>query len=177
VFYLKIIVVIAVAVVLQGFGPRFWSPFRFVDLALLVTIYFALMRDPVTGMVTGYVAGFGSDLGSASGPILGVGGFSKTVIGFLIASVAVRFTLEGPLVRIVVIALSTLVDRAMFVGLHAMVGMSLTDETTPQVLAMKFLFSAAANVVLGVILFWILDRVFPEQSKRGQMRVQRRFYD
>lgn len=176
-FYLKIILVIAVAIILESFISRYWAPFRYVDLALLVTIYFALMRDPVTGMVTGYVAGFGADLAPGAGPVIGVGGFSKTLIGFLIASIAVRFTLEGPLVRVIVIALSSLVDSALFIGLHNLMGQSLTSEATPQVLAMKILFGAAANVVLGAALFWVLDRVFPEQSRRGQMRVQRRFYD
>mgnify|MGYP000967729059 CR=1 FL=1 len=64
---------------------------------------------------------------------------------------------------------------ALFIGLHNLMGQSLTSEATPQVLAMKVLFGAAANVVLGAALFWVLDRVFPEQSRRGQMRVQRRF--
>jgi hypothetical protein len=42
---------------------------------------------------------------------------------------------------------------------------------------MRVAFEAAANLILGVVLFWLFDKLFPEQAASGQMRVRRRFYD
>jgi rod shape-determining protein MreD len=176
-FYLKLISVLFVAVTVESLLPQYWSPFSYVDLPLIVTVYFALMRDPVLGMLTGYAAGLSGDLAPGSGPIIGVGGFSKTIIGFLVATVAVRFSLEGPFVRVLVIGLSSLVNSVLFIGLHNLMGARLTDEISVERIALKVAFEAAANLVLGVMLFWVLDKLFPEHAASGQMRVRRRFYD
>ena len=176
-FYFKLILVVTVAIVLEGFVPNYWEAFRYVDLPLLVTVYFALMRDPLVGMLTGYGAGFGADLAPGSAPMIGVGGFSKTLIGFLVATVAVRFSLEGPLTRVLVIGLSSLANSALFIGLYDIMDQKLTSEMTPERVAMKVAFEAAANLVFGVLLFWLFDKIFPENAPGGAMRVRRRFYD
>lgn len=175
--YLKLIIAVAVAVVLEGYVPNYWAAFRYVDLFLLVTLYFALMRDPVVGMVAGYVAGFCGDLAPGAGPIIGVGGFSKTLIGFVVATVAVRFSLEGPLLRVVVIAVSSIVNTLLYVGLHGLMRNPLADASTTENAVMIVAFEAAANLVFGVIIFWIFDKLFPENAAGSQMRVRRRFYD
>jgi rod shape-determining protein MreD len=177
VFYLKLILVVVIAIVLEGLASKYWEPFRYVDLPLLVTIYFGLMRDPILGMFTGYGAGLGGDVGAASGPVVGVGGFSKTLIGFLIATIAVRFALEGPLVRVLVIGVSSIVNTALFIGLYGVMGQRLTEDMTTESIATRFAFEGAANLIFGVILFWLFDKLFPENVAGGQMRVRRRFYD
>ena len=176
-FYVKLILVIAVAVAAEGLVPKYWEAFKYVDLPLLVTVYFALMRDPILGMLTGYVAGLSGDLAPGSGPVVGVGGFSKTIIGFLVATVAVRFSLEGPLVRVLIIGLSSLVNSALFLGLHNLMDQQLTDEVTSERVAMKVAFETAANLIFGVLIFWLFDKLFPENAPGGAMRVRRRFYD
>jgi rod shape-determining protein MreD len=177
VFYVKLILVVAVAVAIDSLVPNYWHAFRYVDLPLLVTVYFSLMRDPILGMLTGYAAGLSGDLAPGSGSLPGVGGFSKTIIGFLVASVAMRFSLEGPLVRVLVIALSSLVNSALFLGLHNLMDQRLTDDLAPEPIAMRVAFEAAGNLVFGVILFWLFDKLFPENAPGGAMRVRRRFYD
>jgi rod shape-determining protein MreD len=177
VFYAKVILVIVLAVVLESQIPLYWEAFRYVDLPLLVTVYFALMRDPVLGMLAGYAAGLSGDLTPAAGPLIGVGGFSKTLIGFLVATVAVRFSLEGPLVRVVVIAISSLVNSTLFIGLHNLMNQDAGGSGEPEVLFMRVAFETAANLVFGVLVFWLLDKVFPEATAGSQMRVRRKFYD
>jgi rod shape-determining protein MreD len=175
VFYLKLILVVAVAVTLESFVPNYWDAFRYVDLPLLVTVYFGLMRDPVLGMLTGYAAGLSGDL--AGSGLVGVGGFSKTIIGFLVASVAMRFSLEGPLVRVLVIALSSLVNSTLFIGLHNLMEQGVTDDVAPERVATRVALETAANLVFGVVVFWLFDKIFPENAPGGAMRVRRRFYD
>lgn len=176
-FYLKLILVVALAVVLEGFVPNYWHALSYVDLPLLVTIYFGLMRDPILGMMTGYAAGLGGDLTPSAGPVPGVGGFTKTLVGFVVATVAVRFSLDGPLVRVLVIAVSSLVNTALFVGLYNLMDQQIGGVTTPNQLVMKFVVEGAANLVFGVVLFWLLDKLFPDTAPGGAMRVRRRFYD
>lgn len=176
-FYLKIIALIAVAIILEGFVPKYWAAFRYVDLPLLVTVYFGLMRDPILGMLTGYAAGLGGDVTAGSGPIVGVGGFSKTLIGFLVATVAVRFQLEGPLIRVVVIGVSSVVNSGLFIGLYGLMDQPVTGDLPTDRVGLIILLEAAANLVFGVVLFWIFDKVFPENAPGGAMRVRRRFYD
>src|SRR5437764_1097995 len=113
--FAKVVVSIGVAVALQGLIPRFWQPFNYVDLPLVITVYFALMRNPVLGMLVGYVAGLGGDLAPASGAVVGVGGFSKTIIGFVVANVGVRIPLQGPFTRILVLGLAALVNSLLFI--------------------------------------------------------------
>jgi rod shape-determining protein MreD len=177
VLYLTLIIAVAVAVLLEGYIPLYWGAFRYVDLFLIVTLYFGLMRNPVLGMVAGCVAGLCGDLAPGAGPIVGVGGFAKTLIGFLVATVAVRFSLEGPLVRVAVLAVSSIVNTALYIGLHGLLGEPLVDTSTAESAMMKVAFEAAANLVGGVVIFWIFDKLFPEQAAGGQMRVRRRFYD
>ncbi len=175
--YLKILIVIILAVALDSQIPTWWDAFRYVDLPLLVTVYFALMRDPVVGMFVGFIAGLAGDLAPGAGPVVGVGGFSKTSIGYLISTIAVRFSLEGAPIRVLIIAVSSLVNSALFVGLHSLMGQSLTQEATPERLLLKVLIEASANLAAGVGLFWVLDRVFPENAPGGAMKVRRRFYN
>jgi len=177
VLYLKILIVIIFAVALDSQVPTWWEAFRYVDMTLLVTVYFALMRDPVVGMLTGFVAGLAGDLAPGAGPVVGVGGFSKTSIGYLIATIAVRFSLESAPIRVLIIAVSSLANSALFIVLHGLMGQSLTQEAAPERLVLKVLIEATANLVAGVGLFWVLDRIFPENAPGGAMKVRRRFYD
>jgi rod shape-determining protein MreD len=177
VFYLKLILVIALAVLIESQASQYWDALRYVDLPLIVTVYFALMRDPVLGMLAGYAAGLSGDLAPGAGPIVGVGGFSKTLIGFVVATVAVRFSLEGPLVRVLVIGFSSLVNSMLYVGLYNVMNQEIARTGWPDVLMMRVAFETAANLIFGVIIFWILDKIFPEATAGSQMRVRRKFYD
>ena len=177
ILFLKIVLVLLVAAVLEGQVPLYWSAFRYVDLPLIVTVYFALMRDPLLGMVVGCAAGLGGDVAPGAGPIVGVGGFSKTVIGFLIASIGVRFSLEGPLVRILVLGLASLLNSLLFVVLYGFFDQDLKVESTPGDLARTIGFEMAANLIVGVFIFLVFDKFFHEKSSQGQMRVRRRIYE
>lgn len=176
-FYLKLIIVIVIAVLLESQVPLYWEAFRYVDLPLIVTVYFSLMRNPVLGMVTGFAAGLSGDLAPGAGPIIGVGGFSKTLIGFVVATVAVRFSLEGPLIRVLVIGVSSLFNSLLFIGLYNLMNQEIATSGWPDVLMMRVAFETAANLIFGVFIFWILDKVFPEATAGSQMRVRRKFYD
>jgi rod shape-determining protein MreD len=58
---LKIALVLALAVILQSSLRALWPPLVYVDLPLIVVVYFALQRDPLQALVIGAVAGLAMD--------------------------------------------------------------------------------------------------------------------
>jgi rod shape-determining protein MreD len=175
--FAKIALSIILAVVFQGVVPRFVPAFSYIDLTLLVTVYFALMRDPALGMVVGWTAGLAGDFAPAMGHVAGVGGFSKTIIGYVVASVGVRVPLQGPFTRVLVIGLAALSNSLLFVGLHTVLDQETIVMMPLGEIARKVGMETAANLVAGVFIFWIMDKLFPENAPQGQLRVRPRIYD
>ncbi len=103
---LKIAIVVALAVVLQttlrNLPGVVGQSLAYVDLPLVVATYFALRRDVVGAMLAGFAAGLATDVFSSG--LLGANAFSKTLVAYLIAALAVRVSLDSPVVRIPVIA-------------------------------------------------------------------------
>ena len=97
----KIVLTIFVVLLLQMLLPNYLPFFKYVDLPLVVTVYFGLQRAPMLVMFTGLALGLGADV--VNGGVLGVGGFVKTLIGYLVALASVRFALENPLARLAMV--------------------------------------------------------------------------
>ena len=166
---LKIAAVIIVAVILQtSFMPKAWDRLVFVDLSLIVVVYFALQRDIVQALLIGAITGFAVD--AMGGGLLGAGSFSKTVIAYLIAALASRVNLDNPLARIPILAGAALLDACVYVLLHRLLGQpSLIPfvETTS--------FKIIATTIAGTILIYLLDTLFSERaSQRRQLAFRRR---
>jgi rod shape-determining protein MreD len=177
VLYLKIAVVLLVAAFLEGFVPNYWQAFSLVDLPLLVAVYVALMRDPWLGMGVGCAAGLVGDNVPGAAPIMGVGGFTKTAIGFFVAFVATKVSLEGPLTRVLVLALSAFFNGLMMVALYGLFDRAVGQGRSTADMARTVGYETAANLVFGVFIFYFLDKVFAEKVAEGQMRVRRRYYE
>lgn len=88
------------AILFQVYVLRFITYLSYLELPLLVTVYFALMwRSPVAGVFFG--AGIGLAQDSLSDHHLGMFGIVKTLVGYFAASVSQRFDVENPVVRLV----------------------------------------------------------------------------
>ena len=77
----------------------------FLDLPLLITIYFGLSRrNPSTGLLLGTTIGLLQD--SLSGPTvpLGLYGIAMTVVGYLASSIGARLDTEHPVARFALMA-------------------------------------------------------------------------
>jgi rod shape-determining protein MreD len=128
-------------------------------------------------MVVGWVAGLAGDFAPAAGHVVGVGGFSKTLIGYVIAAVGVRIPLQGPFTRVLVIGLAALANSLLFVGLHTLLDQETFVMMPLGEISRKVGTETAANLVVGVFIFWLLDKLFPENAPTGQLRVRPRIYD
>jgi rod shape-determining protein MreD len=171
----KIALAILVALLLQMLLSNYLGFFKYVDLSLVMTVYFGLQRAPMLGMLTGLVLGLGGD--AVTSGILGVGGFSKTLIGYLVAVTSVRFSLENPLARLAIVAVASAANTVLFVGLHLMLEQPLADVSTYAGLGKTVGWRALGDTSTAVVLFLILDRVFAEQTAARRMAIKKRFYE
>jgi rod shape-determining protein MreD len=166
---LKIALVLALAIILQSTLGARWHPFVYVDLPLIVVVYFALQRDAMQALVVGVAAGLAMDALGAGG-LLGAGGFSKTLTAYLIVSLATRVNIDNPLARIPVLAGAALLDDTIYVFLHRMLS---------QPTSYRFIDGAPlkliATTVVGTLILYVLDLFFSERARqRRQLAFRRR---
>jgi rod shape-determining protein MreD len=86
------------SLVFQAFLHRFGGKADYVELPLLVTMYFGLSRrNPTTGLLLGTGIGLLQD-GLSHMPI-GLYGIAKTFVGYLASTIGARIDVEHPLSR------------------------------------------------------------------------------
>ena len=141
------------AVVLQALLPRFNYRLAILELPLLVTIFFAVSRrSPVTGALTGAVIGLLQD--ALTGQPIGVNGMSKTVIGYVAASIGVQVDVEAWTTRVLMNFLFSLANSLLLYGIvRRLIGLS-----HEQLLWRHELLRAAINTAVAVPIFLVLDR-------------------
>lgn len=170
----RILLTMAIAVLLQLLLSNV-DFFRYVDLPLVVTVYYALQRSPLLGMLTGLALGLGGDAIGAG--ILGVGGFAKTLIGYLVGVASVRFSLENPLARLGTVALASAANTLLFIGLYQMLEQPLLYSGSWAEVGKTVGWKALGDTAAAIPMFMILDRVFPEQTGARRMAIKKRFYE
>ena len=165
---LKIAVCVALAVLLQTLLRVIWQPLVFVDLPLIVVVYFALQRDPVQAVIIGATAGLATD--AFSGGLLGANGFSKTTIAYLIAALLTRLMIDNPLLRIPVLAGAAALDVAIYVLLHRLFGQPFFSQ-----LAEATAYKVIGTTAAGTFIAYALDVFFSERARqRRQFAFRRR---
>lgn len=140
------------ALFLQSFVPRRFPSFSYLDLPLLVTIFFAMARrNPISGLFTGAVIGLSQDMLGAF-PI-GIYGIAKTVVGFGASSLGAKLDVENAGARFLVTLGFYLVHAAVyFTVARGMVNMTLHWSWKTGIVA------GLANAFLGVGLYFLLDK-------------------
>ena len=161
----KLAVSVALAVVLQSSLSAVWPPFAYVDLPLVVVVYFALRRDAVLAVIIGTVAGVASDL--LSGGLLGASGFSMTLTAYLLAALVTRVMIDNPLLRVPVIAGSAAFSTLVYLLLHELFGQ---PPNPPGPIAETIAFGVIWTTVVGTAVAFVLDMFFAESSRFRQRR-------
>src|SRR5260370_36084995 len=87
---LKIAVLLVVAIALQSALRAVWQPLGYVDLALILVVYFALQREPLPALVVAAAAGLTTDLDGATPALVGAGGFAQMLTTFADSFLASR---------------------------------------------------------------------------------------
>lgn len=140
------------AVFLEAFLPLRFRFFSVFDLPLLVVIFFAMARrSQVAGLLTGASIGLLQD--SLTHHPIGVYGIAKTVVGFGASSLGVKLDVESIGTRLLVTTGFYVIHEVLyFLIARGMVRLDLSWSWPHE------LGSAAANAILGVFLFALLDR-------------------
>jgi rod shape-determining protein MreD len=143
------------ALLIQVYLPLF-ETLRFIsriELPLLVTIYFALMRrSQLRGLAIGMTLGLAQD--SVFQQHIGMYGICKTFVGYFSASIGMQFDVEHALVRLILCFLFYLFHQFFYWILQR----SLLDQ--PAVFDLRTeLILGALNAVIGVALFHLLDKL------------------
>jgi rod shape-determining protein MreD len=141
------------AILFQVYVPRFVMYLSYLELPLLVTVYFSLMRrSPVAGVLFG--AGIGLAQDSLSHQPLGMFGIVKTLVGYFAASVSQRFDVESSVVRLVLGFFFFFFHQFFYWVLsRALLGEALYFD--PQ----QTIVLAALNAAVAVPLYRVLDRL------------------
>ena len=165
---LKIAIVLALAILLQSSLRAIWTPLVYIDLPLIVVVYFALQRDMLQALVIGAAAGLATDV--LSNAVWGTGGFSKTLTAYVIAALATRVMLDNPLVRIPVLAGAVLLDASVYVILHRMLG-----QASQMPFVEKASYEVIWTTVVGTVILYVFDIFFSERARqRRQFAFRRR---
>ncbi|MDQ3753600.1 MAG: rod shape-determining protein MreD [Acidobacteriota bacterium] len=163
----KIALLIALAVLLQASLRILWPPLVYIDLPLIAVVYFALQRDMVQAVIIGTIAGLSTD--ALSGGILGAGGFSKTLVAYMIAGLTTRVVLDNPLIRIPVLAGAVGFDSLVYVLLHR-----LLSQPSSKPFAEVTSFKLIATTVIGTMIFYALDAFLSDRASQRRAFAFRR---
>src|SRR6185437_11712781 len=156
---LKIAVVLSVSILLELLLREVWGKLSYIDFPLVVVVYIALQRDAWQVLVVGTLAGLIID--TASGGLIGAGGFSKTLTAYVIYFAATKINLENPLLRIPVLAAATLLDSAIYVFWHRVLAY---PPSVPLMQTMSY--KLIATTVVGTLALYLLDALSAERNSQ-----------
>jgi rod shape-determining protein MreD len=147
------VVIPVLAILFQVYVPLFVQFLSYLELPLLVTVYFALLRrGPISGMLIGAAIGLVQD--SLSHQPLGMFGIVKTLVGYFAASVGMRFDVEHVVIRFLL--------GFFFFFFHQffywVLARALLGQQTLFDLRLTFLVGLL-NALVAVSLFHILDKL------------------
>jgi len=141
------------AILFQVYVPRFFTTLAYLEMPLLVTVYFSLMRrSPPSGVLFGMCIGLAQD--SLSNLPLGMFGIVKTLVGYFAASVGQRFEANSAVLRLVLAFFFFFFHQFFYwVLARALLGQAVSFEPV------QTLVLAILNAAVAVPLFHILDKL------------------
>jgi rod shape-determining protein MreD len=145
--FAAIFLALAAQTTLGGYVFRSSTP---IDLVLIAVVYVGMKSGPVTGVLAGTVAGLIQD--ALAGGILGIGGLSKTVIGFLSGVLGTQFIVTAPLPRFLLLLMATALHAAIFMGLYSLLDLRQFPSGYSSIVGQAF-----GNAFVGVIAFQMVE--------------------
>jgi rod shape-determining protein MreD len=147
------VVVPLAAILFQVYVPLFFQFLSFLEMPLLVVVYFALMRrSPIGGLFVGALVGLAQD--SLSRNPLGMFGIVNTLVGYFAASVGVRLDVDHGFIRLMLTFFFYLFHQFFYwVLARALLAQSVGFDIQ------RVLLLALLNGVVGISLFHFLDRL------------------
>jgi rod shape-determining protein MreD len=128
------------------------------------------MKGPVPGLLAGSAGGIIQD--ALAGGIIGIGGLTKTIVGFGVGVLGAQFIVAQPLPRFVMFIGATLAHELCFQALYALI--------ESRAFALRWtavLTQAVVNGIVGIIAFQIVEMGpgLMQRRDRGASISRRRF--
>jgi rod shape-determining protein MreD len=141
------------AILFQVYVPLFFQFLGFLEMPLLVVVYFALMRrSQIHGLLVGALVGLAQD--SLSKNPLGMFGIVNTLVGYFAASVGVRFDVDNGFIRLLLAFFFFLFHQFFYwVMARALLSQQVAFDVQ------KTLLIGLLNAVVGISLFHFLDKL------------------
>jgi rod shape-determining protein MreD len=141
------------AILFQVYVPRQIHFLEFLEMPLLITIYFGLVRrNQISGLLVGAAVGLAQD--ALTKQPLGMYGIAKTLVGYFAASVGVRLDVEHPLIRLLLTFFFYVFHNLLF---WVMIRAMLRSEAPLDLPGVAI--NGVLNAIVGVALFLFLDRL------------------
>jgi rod shape-determining protein MreD len=141
------------AILFQLFVPRFFEFLGFIEMPLLVVIYFALVRrSQIAGLVTGALVGLAQD--SLNKTPVGMLGIVNTLVGYFAASVGLKIDVDHAGVRFPLTFFFYCFHQVLYwVMVRALLNRPMAFDWQ------RTLILALLNAIIGVSLFHFLDKL------------------
>lgn len=140
-----------------------------VNLVLVAVVYAALAFGPVTGMFAGTAGGLAQD--AIAGGVVGVGGLSKTIVGFLVGVLGAQFIVSTTIPRLVMFVAASFVHEVCFQALYALV-----ESRGFRMQLTATLLQALVNGLVGITVFFLVERGPDMLQRRSYRTASRRRY-
>jgi rod shape-determining protein MreD len=144
-----------IAIISKFYLPRLVPHTEWLELPLLLTVYFGLMRrSPIASLFFGAFVGLAEDSLSPANIPIGMYGITKTLVGYFASEVSLRFNVEPPFIR-PVLCFFFYFFHAFFYWImrRALLGQIVPFD--PQ----DTFVHGALNAIIAIPLFGMLDRM------------------
>lgn len=144
-----------IAIIGKFYLPRLVPNTEWLELPLLLTVYFGLMRrSPIASLLFGAFVGLAEDSLSPANIPIGMYGITKTLVGYFAASVSLRFNVENSFIRLV-LCFFFFFFHAFFYWIMRRALLGQVVPFDPQ----DTFVHGALNAVIAIPLFIVLDRM------------------
>ncbi len=151
--FLAILLSPMLAVLYQIYVPNFFVQLGYLELPLLVTLYYSLAwRSPVAALFFGSAVGLMQD--ALSHYYAGLFGITKTLVAYFAASVSLRFDVENTAIRfILTFFFFTFHQFFYWVMVRALLGLGMPFEPA------QVFIQAGLNALVAMPLFIVMDKL------------------
>ena len=162
---LRALVALVLSLAFQAAMGRFLpAAHRYLDVLLLPVLWYALSLSQRSAMLAGFAAGTLQDVWFQTG-VFGIGGFSKTLLGWALGGLGARFELNRVWGWLSAGILTTLADRLLQAGL-----LRLLDQEPGRLQAAELGLRAALTCLLATLVFAMLNRARGRDAARHPRR-------
>jgi rod shape-determining protein MreD len=150
-----LVILTLIAIISKFYLPRLIPSAVWLEVPLLLTVYFGLMRpNPIAALLFGAFVGLSEDSLSPANLPIGMYGITKTLVGYFAASVSMRFNVDNTVIRLVLCFFFYFFHSFFYwVMRRALLGQIVPFD--PQ----QTLLHGVFNVAVALPLYMILDKM------------------